>query len=71
MVYPTIGLDGKRCRKIQEDTERYEKIGKDGKRWESTAALLENAGFPVLQRRMNSLTTGSLPIVYLCCAVGT
>ena len=30
MVYPTIGIDGKRCRKIQKDRKRYEKIAKDG-----------------------------------------
>jgi len=40
MVYPTIGIDGKRCKKIQKDIERYEKIGIDAKRWEKIAAVL-------------------------------
>jgi len=30
MVYLTIGIDGKRCRKIQKDRKRYEKIAEDG-----------------------------------------
>jgi len=34
-VYPTIGIDGK----------RYKKMGKDGKRWGKMAAVLENAVF--------------------------
>jgi len=34
-VYPTIGIDA----------ERYRKIGKDTKRWEKMAAVLENAVF--------------------------
>jgi len=34
MVYPRIGIDGKRCRKIQKDIERWEKIRKDGERYE-------------------------------------
>jgi len=29
-----MGIDGERCRKIQKDIERYEKIGIDAKRWE-------------------------------------
>ena len=38
MVYLTIGIDGK----------RYKKIEIDAKRWESTAAVLENAGVHVM-----------------------
>ena len=60
-VYPTSGKDGK----------RLQKVGKGGKRWESTASVLENTVFHVmLQTRACFLTAGSLLIVYLCCAVG-
>jgi len=51
-----MGKDAKRLRK---DRNRCKKMGKDAKRWESTAALLENAVFPLLQTRTNSLTTYS------------
>jgi len=30
---------------MQKDRERYKKIGKDAKRWEKIAAVLENAVF--------------------------
>jgi len=38
MVYPTIGIDGKRYKKIQKDRKRYEKM----------AAVSENAGFHMM-----------------------
>jgi len=44
-VYPTMGIDGKRYEKIAKDRNRCKKMGKDARRWESTAALLKNAGF--------------------------
>ena len=31
-----------------KDRKRYEKIGKDGKRWESTAPVLKTVGFHVM-----------------------
>ena len=58
MVYPSIGLDGKRCRKIRKDRERWEKAGID-------CSLLENTGFPSLQTRTYSLTVVSPANVFV------
>gem|GEM_PF-3968380 len=37
---------------MQKDRNRCKKMGKDARRWGSTAPLLENAGFPMLQARV-------------------
>ena len=42
---------------LSHDRNRWKKIGEYGKKWESTAGLLENAGFHVLQTRTYSLAT--------------
>jgi len=64
MVYPTIGIDGKRYEKIGIDAKRYRKIGKDGERWQlywrmlsscdvANTHILLNCRFPYLERLCN------------------
>jgi len=60
-----LSRDRIRWEKMQKDRKRYEKIAKDGKRSESTAALLKNTGFPVLQTCTYSLTADSPTNVFI------